>query len=302
MSALVPVSDLLTSPAKVAALVSAMGAVFPLVEVRPETRGLAAAGLQAQASIDKIAVDLEVAPLLEIDSADSLKEAQEMAGRLAAVCADNGILDNERKALTAPFFDVKKAIDEGYRQPREFIQAVLQGINTKVMVYHSELLAIEAKRQREEQAKRDKEAADIRAKQAEAIEKAQALVDEAAKAATPEAQQALLQQASEVADTGRAQAQQSTIALTRVEFAPVGGGGGKAKGVRETWEMEIEDSDKFFIALGKALEAGDRSMAHLATIDQSAGNKQANLQKEAFNVPGLRAKQKQSVSNRKAAI
>lgn len=309
MTTLVPVNDLLTDRTKVNALVAAMGAVFPLVTVRAETRALATTGLQAQTFIDKIAVDIEVAQSLEIDSDDMLTEAQEIASKLAAVCADDGLLDNERKALTAPFWDIKKALDAGYAVPRTFIQDVLDSINRKVLEYNRVKREEQAKRDREAEAKRQQDLADARKKEQETQAAAQKLVDEAATAPTQEAAQALLEQASQVADAGRAEAQVAVAAAsTRVVLS---GGhavrGVKAKGVRGTYKGRIkeplhENKIRAIVHIAAQLAAGNEANLHLIDFPEATLNRQAAMQGEAFNVPGLEAFFVESVSNRKAPL
>lgn len=303
-TAVVTLDDLLTDKAKVAALVSTMGAALQLVVIKPATQALATTGLQAQAYIDLVAADIEVSRTLEIDSDDMLKETQEINGRLAAVFAEGtGKLDTERYALVTPLNDLVNKINAGYKVPRLFGLEVLDGNNRKVLAYNRKKQEEEDKRLREEQAERDRVKREADEKAAAAARDAEAMLAKAkaeADSGNHEQAQAIIEQAAAAMDTARVEQQQAIVmSTTRTSF---GGGGGFASGVRKKWKCKRLDDKKALLHIATLIVADDYSLAHLIPFDDAALNKQADLQKRAFDIPGLHAYEEESISNRKAKL
>lgn len=302
-TAVVTLDDLLTDKAKVAALVSTMGAALQLVVIKPATQALATTGLQAQAYIDLVAADIEVSSTLEIDSDDMLKEAQEINGRLAAVFAEGtGKLDIERSALVTPLNDLVSKVNAGYKIPRLYGLEVLANNNRKVLAYNRKKQEEEARRLREEQAERDRVKREADEKAAAAARDAEAMLAKAkaeADSGNHEQAQAIVEQAAAAMDTARVEQQQAVaMATTRSSFI----GQSVAVGVRKKWKCERLDDKAALLHIAKMIVAGDYSLAHLIPFDDAALTKQADLQKGAFAIPGLRAYQDESISNRKAKL
>lgn len=278
-------------------LTDAIAAANWLVELRPETIGLIKNGVQAQAFIDKVAVDLEVAASLEIDSDDMLSEAQGIASRLATVCADTGALETERKALSAPFLDIQRKINEGYRAPVQYIAGVLADINRKVLDYSNAKRIAAERKAREEQIERDRILAEAREKAAAAERDAQALLVQAQSAPSPEAAQELVQQAAQTVDAARVEVQ-----ATQMASVTYSGGGvyTKAKGQRDNWGIVVDDKKKALLFIADRCRNGDDSMLGLIEFDDTALKALAKIAKQTLSVPGLRVTNTPSITNRKA--
>lgn len=299
LTPVVPVPAILAEPKP---LVAAMATVASLVKLRPESEALAVTGLQAQGLIDKVSPDIEIAQTLTVDSADMLREAEGIAGRLAAVFAGSGALESERKALTAPFNDLVKALNAGYNGPIEFGAGVLTALKGKMLRYTTEQQRLARERDEAERRERERQAAEAAEAERKAQQAASALLERAQEAKAGGAEvmaDVLATEATVLIDTARANAQVAAVALqTRVvAAAPMA-----AKGARTRFKGEVLDKAKAIAHIGAMVAAGDLSLLHLVTIDASALNKQADMQREAFKVPGLHAYPEQSVSVRKAAL
>lgn len=295
----VPVPEILAEPKP---LVAAMATIGSLVKLRPESEALALNGLRAQSLIDTVSLDIEIAQTLTVDSADLLHEAESIAGRLAAVFAGSGALENERKALTAPFNDLVKALNAGYGRPIEFGAAVLTDLKGKMLRYTAEQQRLARLREEEERQERERKAAEAAQAEQRAQEQANELLARAQEAQAGGAEvmaEVLATEATVLVDVARAGAQAAAAALqTRVvSVRPVA-----AKGARVRYKGEVLDKAKAIAHIGAMVAAGDHSLLHLVDIDASALNKQADMQREAFKVPGLHAYPEQSVSVRKAAL
>lgn len=290
-----------------AVLKTAIEGIGLLVELRPETLKLVASGITVQKEIDKIADDIEIADSITIDSPDMLAEAQTLAGKLANVCADSGVIEVERKAMVAPFNDLVKKINEGYKLPRAYVETILKGINGrgglagKILAYNAEqqriaAAAAEAERKRREDdlaAARIKEAADMAAAQ-ELMAKAQAAQAEGSVISAG----ALMTQASVQMDAARQEATAAvTASHTRVYVAPAA----TAKGVRSKWTAEVTNKEAFVLHVAAQIGKGDKSLLAYLNLDLAALNNKANIEREAFSLPGVQAGPVASLSIKKVA-
>lgn len=302
MSELILSSTITEKAGRVRAALSGIGV---LVELRPDTVALVDGGLRVQAMVDAVAVDLEIADALVIDSADMLEEAQSINGRISALCADSGAIEAERKALTAPFNDLVKAINQGYGPVREHMLGARDRLSAKILAYHREQrrLAAEAEElARAERARLAQAAAEVERAAQEAANK---LVEQAhaeSAAGNETAAQTLVTEASVTIDAGRQQARQTTLDMHAVSAPRFGSASTtKARGVRETWTAVVTDVDKLILHIAERIVAGDRSLVGLIEPNQSALTAKAKLEKTGFNVPGVRADSGEALSVRRAA-
>jgi|GEM_PF-4084173 len=278
------------------ALAPALERIGDLVEVSPESR-LVASTMRVQELLDKIADDIEVGRDLVIDSPDMLAEAQEIAGRLAAVASDSGEIERERQAQVGPYNAVVKLINAGYNTPRQHVKVVLDALRTKIVDYDREQRRQAA--ERAERERREREEAARRAADAELEAKIQAAeLIAAAKQHDGIMAAELLQQASQVQDAATGAAVQAVQAL-HVVAKPTAV---RAKGVRGKWEAELLSLDALIVACAERLAKGDRSLVNLLSLDQSAANKLAAALEEGMTVPGLRAVYRESVAIRKGVV
>lgn len=273
-----------------------------IVDIDDSVRALVMSGLRVQSLLDKVSDDLEVAADLTIDSAELLEEAEQIAGRLAAVFSDSsGEIEKERQAMVGPLNGLVKMINAGYKAPREYGGTVLDGLKTKILAYHQ---AERAKREAEEaaeRAKREEAARAAAAAEAAAKKEAEALVQaaqEAQASGSEIAAQALVSEAANKVDQARADA---TAAVQALHTAPSVAAAPKAKGVRGRWSAEVIDKQSLILFVADRIKAGDFSLVSLLEVDTSAADKKAALEQTGFNVPGLRARFAESVSVRRVA-
>jgi len=284
------------------ALKAAINGIGTIVELRPATLAVAASGLQVQKLIDAITTDLDVASTLIIDSPEMLTEAEAIAGRLATVCADSGGIEAERKALTAPFNDLVKRINEGYNAPRASINSALTALKQKILSYNSEQRRLAAEREKQDadaRAEAAKQAADLEAKARNEADELMSLADAAQQGGSEIAAAALQQQAQIKVDESRQAAGAAVTAMfTRSVSAPVA----TAKGVRGKWKGLVLDKGQLIAHVAKQIAAGDNSLLNLLDVNESNLNKLADMQKQSLNLPGVRPEFIESLSVRKAAI
>lgn len=284
------------------ALKAAIAGIATIVTLKPETLALAEGGLRVQTLIDAISGDIEIAQTLTIDSPDMLAEGEAIAGRLASVCADSGSIEAERKALVAPFNDLVKWINDGYKRPREFIGGVLGPVKSKILAYNREVQRQAEERAAEERRQREAEAQAAAQREAAAVAEATKLAEQAqaAQAAGSEiTASALLNEASIRVDAARQEATAAVTALhTRVAATPIA----RASGVRGTWKAEITDKAAAILHIANCLQAGDATLLGLVDLNESALNAKAKLEKEHFRLPGARSVFTESLSVRKTAV
>lgn len=295
----VPNADLITANETV--LKAAIDGIGKVIVLRPESLALAANGLRVQTVIDDIAADLEIAGTLTIDSPDMLAEAEAIAGRLASACADSGAIEVERKALTSPFNDLVKKVNEGYNAPRNYITGVLNGVKAKILAYNAEQRRIAAALEAAAQAERERLAREAAEREAQAQREAQELARQAQAAqeqGSDVAASALMQQASVKVDEAR---QEATVAVTALHTRSVAAPVAQAKGVRGTWKGVVTDKVALIKHIAAQLEKGDESLLHLVDINESNLNKLAAMQQAALKLPGTKPSFIESLAVRKAA-
>ncbi len=283
-----------------ATLKAAIAGIGTIVELRPGTLALSEKGLQVQAQLDKIAPDLEIASTITIDSAEMLEEAQDIAGRLASACADSGLIEEERKALTSPFNDLVKKVNEGYNAPRNHVTTVLNGLKTKILAYNREQQRLQAIKDAEEAAKRQKAAEDAAKAEAEANAAANELLikaQEAQAAGSEITAQALIQQAAVKVDESR---QHADVAVTALHTRTVSAPAVQAKGVRGKWKAVVLNKAALVQHIAERLAAGDESLLNLLDVNESNLNKLADMQKQALKLPGTKPEFTESLAVRKA--
>ena len=274
-----------------------------VVDLEPETSALVASGLRVQALLDKVAADVELAADLVIDSADMLREAEAIAGRLAAVAGDSGEIERERKTLTTPMTAIAKLVNAGYNAPRDYIKRTgLDPLKDKILAYHQEQQRLQQEAEAAERRRREEEAAEAAAREAQARSEAENLAAEAAKAQAGGSEivaQALAQSAAQSADIARSEAHQAVVALhTRQVVAPAA----QAKGVRGTWVAVLTNIDALILHAAELLQKGDRSAACLLEFNEKAASALAKAQKQHMSVPGVKPEFKQSVAIRKGTV
>lgn len=281
---------------------AAIAGLATIVELKPSTLALAADGLKVQALIDAVSDDIELAQTLTIDSPDMLEEAEQIAGRLATVCADSGAIEGERKAIVAPFNDLVKKINEGYKAPREFIGQVLDSVRGKILAYNREQQRIANEKAEAERKRREDEALAAQQREAAATADAQKLMDQAKEAQAAGAvvtAGALVAEAGTKIDAARQEATAAVAALhTRTYVSPAA----KAKGVRGKWKATVVNKAALITYVAERIAAGDLSLVHMLDANESALNAKADLEKEGYRLPGTTAEFVESLSVRKVAV
>ena len=233
---------------------------------------------------------LAEARAIEIDS-DSMYE---IAGEeLQAVKKRGADLEAKRKSITGPLDEAKKSIMDLFRPAQEFCDEAEGVIKVAMVAYKrkQEQIALEARIEQERLAKIESERVEALAK--EARERAAALRLEAANAETMDAE-------SETLDKAYAAEQQAAEFEASISVTPVAtiAPAPKAKGVsmRDKWSAECTDK---LALLKHVLERPE--LVHLLIVDQSALNKMASAQKDAFRLPGVRLLKGSIIAARKAA-
>lgn len=290
----------LSNPGAYGALIRSMQ---PLVgELSPAALAIAQNGIQAQAVLDRIAPDLDMAADLAVDSPDMLEEAQAIMGRLAAVAADRtGALDAERLALTEPFRLLVQRINDGYAGAMGHVRSVKESLSARVLHYNAEQQRKAEEAARLEREQREAEARRLAEKEKAWQAQAQALLHQAYEAAGQGALVAadvLTAEAAQRSDEARAVAQQaSQVMHTRTVSSFT-----KAKGVRENWSAEVTDAEAFILFVADKLKAGDKTWLPYVIVNAQAMNAKARTEKENFLVPGVRALRSESLATRRAAL
>lgn len=263
-----------------------------------QPRSLVVHPFNAQGVLDKVATDIQIAPHLIIDSDDMLAEAQQVAGRLATAVKS---IESERKQRKQPVLDAAAWLDEGYGKARDYLNELIDGIRPKILAYQQHLRAEAQRKADEERARREAAAAEAAAAEAAALAASKAALDKASQAreAGSEIVAATMEQSAVVAvDEARERAAQAAAQVA----APVFTAPTKVKGARVKWKGRVTNKAEAVAFIGKMVAEGNTSLLHLLEIDESALNKQADLQRAAFNVPGLQAYEQESVSIRGVAV
>jgi hypothetical protein len=269
-------------------------ALVAKVLAEPSSITIVSPGLQEY--VNRIGPDLEVIDAIIIDSPEMLAEAQQMAGRLSGVSV---AIEKERLERTKPLRDLASRINDGYNAAGTFINTKVDGTKTKILGYNKEVQR-KAAEQAEIERKAHEEAVAAAAlveaaAQTEALNLAQQ-AQEARQAGSVVAANDLMERAAVASDTALHQAQKV------VSYSSGGGHAApKTKGVRGKYVAECTNAPKLIAHVAVLIEKGDLSLVGVLSVDQSALNKLADLQRENFKVPGCHAEFKESVSIRKVA-
>lgn len=282
------------------ALTPAASAAAAVVAVKAEVRTLVVTGPYLPDLLDAVAVDMEVAPTVEVDSDDMAIELQAMLGRLATVSA---AIENERKQRKAPLLEAGKWLDDGYNPARDNLDSLIAAGKRKLIAWNNHKAELARKAQAAEEARRREEAQKRAQEEAAAIAAAEQTAAAAAKAreeGSEQVAQALETQAMAAVDTARSNA---AAAVHAMHVAPLTANTAPpVKGVRDNWKAECTNKALLLSHIGELITRGDKSLIDLVTIDPKAINALAKLQKENLKVPGLRPYNDVGVAVKKAAV
>lgn len=208
---------------------------------------------------------LEMAKSYTITTADMM----EAAGiDLQAVKKKYRDLDAERKKIVKPLDEAKKAVQDLFRKPLEFLASAENTLKGAMLTFQREQdrIAREAQAKLDEEARKAREAAEKKAREAEAkgkIEKAEELREQAATIIAP------------------------VVAPTAPKLSGIS--------TRDNWKAEVTD----LVALAKYV--GEHpEMASLIVANQSALNSMARVQKDAMQIPGVAVKNDTIMASRAA--
>jgi hypothetical protein len=264
-----------------------------------DQRNLVVEGPNVQAMLNAVAADLEIVPQLDIDSDDLASDMQTMLGRLATADA---ALEADRKKRKAPVIEIERWLDDGYRPAATAVRTVIDAGKAKLLAWAAVKRERARKAAEEAEAARRAEAARKAAEEAAAIAAASAAAAEAQRlreAGSEQVAQAMEQQAQVAVDTARQNAAQAVQAL---HVGPLTAPAAKTKGASQTWKGEFTDLSALIVAVGKQIEAGDRSNLALLMGDQKALDAVAKVQKEHLSVPGVRPYCVERQAIRKVAV
>jgi hypothetical protein len=267
--------------------------------IREQVRSLVIHGADPDKLLAAVAVDMEIAPLMDIDSDDQAEELQTMLGRLSTVAA---AIESERTARKAPLLDAARWLDGGYQPMTNRISGIIIGGKAKLTAYAKAVADAARVKAEAEAAARRAEAAAKAAEEAAAVKAA----EEAAKAAkalrdagNEQAAQAAETQAMVAVDTAR---QNTTAAVQAMYVAPVRAPAPAVKGGSVAWKAVVTDKAALVRFVGELIAKGDLSMIDLLDVNEKAANALAKLQKEHMNVPGLSPQSDARQAIRKVAV
>ena len=245
---------------------------------------------------------VEVAECIEIDGAEMYEIA---GGQLKEVKAMAKRLEEQRKSITKPLDEAKKAVMDTFRPALEFCEQAESTIKRSMLAYDEEQRRI---RQEEERKAREKAEAERKRIQEEARKKAAAEAEAARKKAAEEAEKLKAAGDAEAAEAAQKKAEQEAEAKAReaerqaqleaeqvAVHAPVEQPQ-KVSGVsyRDNWKAEVEDID----AVIKAAAEGNQLARALLTVDSKVLGQQARSLKQNLQVPGIRAYSERTVASR----
>lgn len=271
---------------------------FEVMDPVEPPRSLTVHSFNAQEMLSKVSADIEMAPHLIVDSPEMLAEAQEVAGRLATVVK---AIEAERKAKKEPVLEIARWLDDGYGKARDHLSNLIEGIKPKILQYQAQLRREAEERAERERAERERIAAEAAAAEAAAMAAATAALEGAAKARDAGSEivaQTMAEAAVVAVDEARERAQQAASRAA----APVYQAAPKVKGTRTSWKGRVTNKAEAVAHIGAMVAKGDTSLLHLLEIDGSTLNRQANLQRESFSVPGLLAYPDDSLAIRAVAL
>lgn len=229
--------------------------------------------------LTKTSVMLNTAQALVIDSPTMFKAANDELVRIKGFYKQ---LDEQRKSITKPMDDAKKAVMDLFREPLTRLEQAEGVIKRGMLAYtqEQERIAREEQARRDEVARKQREEAEAAARKAEEEAKAQAAAGNAAAAAEKLAE---AQAAAQVAAV--------TVAAPVAPYVP------KVTGttVRGTWKAKVTDK----IALIKFI-AEHPEWTHLLDINESQLNALARGQKADLKLPGVETWEEKGISARAA--
>lgn len=268
------------------------------IAIRAEVRNLVIHGANPDALLAAIAVDMEVAPLTDVDSDEMAAEMQAMLGRLSTVQA---AIENERKQRKAPLIEASAWLDGGYTPMSTRIGGIITAGKLKLSAYATKLRQEAEERRRVEEAKRRAEAEEKALQEAAAIAEANAAAERAQAlraAGSEDVAQALEQQAMAAVDTARQNAAAAVQALHVAPLSPVS----KVKGQSLTWKAEVTDKALLIAHIGAMVAKGDKSLIELLEVSDKAINAMAKLQQQHLSLPGVRPISEQRQAIKKVAV
>lgn len=267
--------------------------------IKVEVRNLVVTGPDIQGLLSAVAVDMEIAPTMVIDSDDMAADLIEMLGRLATVSA---AIETERKERTAPLLDAQKWLMNGYSPARTQLDGLISAGKIKLTNYNR--AKAEAQRLADEaEAKKRREAAAAAAQlEAEAIAAAQESArkaEELSKAGSEQAAQAMVTQAMVQVDTAR---QAAAVAVQAVYTAPVSSYSAPLKGTSGTWSAEVTDKAALVKYIGLQVAEGNLALLSLLDVSDKNIKAMAKLQQANLKIPGIKPVFTESISIRKQAV
>lgn len=212
---------------------------------------------------------LTLAEAFTIDSPEVYAYA---ADELKGIKSRIKALDDERKKITKPLDDAKKAVMDLFRKPIELLTQTENTYKRAMLAYDNEQRRIAA----EQQAEIAKKAAAERAR----IEAEAKKAEQAEQAGQPEAAAAL--------HTAAAIVTAPTVAPPVTKTAGIS--------TRSVWKAEVTDKR----ALLEFVLANYDTFEHVVQPDMKAISELARAMKANLNVPGLKAVEEQTMSARAA--
>lgn len=250
-----------------------------------KTLVVAGATAELLALMVKVKPDVEMAGILEIDSADMLTEAEDTASRIKHAMDS---IEAERVATVKPLNDTVKEVNADFKGPYAQLESVLGGLKAKMTAYKLEQQRLAAEAAAEAQRKREEAAREAAAREAKARADADQLAAQAKEAQAQGSEivaNALMQQAATAVDAARTDAQQAVLELHSA--APVVPAS-ITKGLRGTWSAEVTDMAALLVHAGEQIKAGDLSLLSLFEVKKSSLNTLAKLQGEHLRLPGVK--------------
>jgi len=191
---------------------------------------------------------------------------------------------------------------DGYRPPREMIEAIIAGGKAKLTAYNRAKQEAKRKADAELAEQRRLEAEEAARQEAVAIAAAAATIAAAAalrEAGSEQVAAAMETDAMVAVDTAR---QEAAVAVRAVYCAPVRSAAPAVKGASEVWSGDVTDKAKLIEHIGKMVAAGNESLIGLLDVSQSGINAMAKLQKANLSLPGVRPVCTDRLAVRKQAV
>jgi membrane protein involved in colicin uptake len=247
--------------------------------MQPENMNVVVARPDEAALVTGAEKSLAIAQSIEIDSADMYRLAGD---ELATIKGKAKQLDEQRKSITKPLDDAKKAVMDLFLRPLEILTSAENSLKRSMLTYDQE----QRRKQEEEQRKASEAAAaERRRQQEEAAQKAEE-ARKAAEAGDTQKAAELQQQAEEKA----AVAEMITAPVIQMEKPKAAG-----VNVRKTYKARVTDMKALLQAVidGKVPEA-------VIEVNESVLNSQARSLKESMKYPGVEVYTEEGISARSA--